>query len=593
MTSLWTGQPAPTTPLAASGSQSPALLALATHRPGPYWRNTLALLAAAALTACAVPPMQDGSTQGANPGLTQTQQPTVAPTAQAPVLVTAPATPEALSPETATATPGSAEDNNGAAVAGAPTDPLDPDKSVPLDDPAAHTDLWVRLRAGFAMPALSSDLVRQHESWYASRPDYVQRMTERGGRYLYHVLEEVQSRGMPTELALLPFIESAFNPQAMSTARASGMWQFMPATGRDYDLKQNIFRDDRRDVLASTKAALDYLKRLHIKFGDWQLALAAYNWGEGNVQKAITRNLSLGLPTTYDSLRMPTETQHYVPKLQAVKNIIADPAGFGLALSQLDNHPYFLSVPIQRDIDVALTARLAGLSMDEFKALNPQMNKPVILAAGTEQILLPYDNVDRFVRNLAAYRGRLASWTAWRVPRAMKPAEVAREAGMSETTLREINLIPPSMLVKAGSTLLVQRGEHRNQDVSSHLADNAQMLLTPDLSPLRRLAVKARKGDTLAQVAGRYKVSTGQLAQWNKLSPNAKLLKGAALVVYVPRGKVKTALAKAGGQSANRSASVGRKTASAKSSAKRVTKVAARSNSRRLAERSNTRVARQ
>ena len=429
------------------------------------------------------------------------------------------------------------ENDSGADVAGAPVDPLANDKTIPLTDPAAHTDLWMRLRAGFTMPTLANDLVRQHETWYASRPDYVQRMTERGGRYLYHVLEEVQSRGMPTELALLPFIESAFNPQAMSSARASGMWQFMPATGRDYTLRQNIFRDDRRDVLASTRAALDYLERLHRMFGDWHLALAAYNWGEGNVQKAINRNLRAGLPTNYTSLTMPAETQHYVPKLQAVKNLVADPMSYGLNLPKLDNHPYFLSVPIQRDIDVALTAQLAGLSLDEFKALNPQMNKPVILAAGTEQVLLPYDNVDRFVRNLAAYRGRLASWTAWVVPRTMKPAAAAQEAGMNEAALREINLIPPRMLVKAGSTLLVPRGGRHDGDVSSHLADNAQMQLAPDVPPLRRLAVKARKGDTLAKVASRYKVSAGQMAQWNKLSPNVKLISGAQLVVYVPNTK--------------------------------------------------------
>jgi len=502
-----------------------------------------------------------------------------------------------------------ADGESGADVAGTPVDPLADDKAVPLADPAAHTDLWMRLRAGFGMPTLDSDLVRQHETWYASRPDYMQRMTERGGRYLYHVLEEVQSRGLPTELALLPFIESAFNPQAMSTARASGMWQFIPATGRDYDLKQNIFRDDRRDVLASTRAALDYLERLHRLFGDWHLALAAYNWGEGNVQKAINRNQRAGLPTDYASLRMPTETAHYVPKLQAVKNLMADPAAYGLTLPALDNHPYFLSVPIQRDIDVALTAQLAGLSLDEFKALNPQMNKPVILAAGTEQILLPYDNVDRFVRNLAAYRGRLASWTAWVVPRTMKPADAAREAGMTEAALRDINHVPPRMLVKAGSTLLVPRGGRHDADVSSHLADNAQMMLAPDVPPLRRLAVRARKGDTLSKVANRYRVQPLQLAQWNKLSPNARLVSGVQLVVYVPQGRAKVAASKstakaaskttakatasqrreAGRQQATRTAHTG----SAKSKSKVAAAKSPAHGGRRVAERASGRVARQ
>src|SRR5678816_1169532 len=158
-----------------------------------------------------------------------------------------------------------------------------------------------------------------------SRPDYVQRMVERGGRYMFHIVEELERREMPTELALLPFIESAYNPEAVSSAKASGMWQFIPSTGRDFLLRQNVFRDDRRDVLASTRAALDYLQKLHGMFGDWQLALAAYNWGQGSVQRAIARNQKAGLPTDYINLKMPSETQLYVPKLQAVKNIVARP----------------------------------------------------------------------------------------------------------------------------------------------------------------------------------------------------------------------------------------------------------------------------
>src|SRR5690606_34596460 len=218
-----------------------------------------------------------------------------------------------------------------------------------------------------------------HQRWYSSRPEYVQRMTERASRYLYHIVDEVERRQMPLELALLPFIESAFNPQAMSSARASGMWQFMPATGKDFELKQNLFRDERRDILASTRAALDYLSRLHRQFGDWHLALAAYNWGEGNVQRAIRRNERKGLPTDYASLSMPAETRHYVPKLYAVRNIVRQPEAFNLVLTPIENHPYFVTVPIQRDIDVAMAAKLAGLPLDEFKALNPSQNKPVIL----------------------------------------------------------------------------------------------------------------------------------------------------------------------------------------------------------------------
>ena len=427
------------------------------------------------------------------------------------------------------------------AVAPVPVDPLRPGVRLDLDDRAAQTDLWARVRRGFAMPDLDGDLVRNREQWYATRPDYVQRMTERGGRYLFHIVEELERRGMPTELALLPFIESAFNPQAISSAKASGMWQFMSATGRDFALKQNVFRDDRRDVLASTRAALAYLQRLHGKFGDWHLALAAYNWGEGSVARAIARNQKLGLPTDYASLAMPTETQYYVPKLQAVKNIVARPADFALTLPVLRNHPYFLSVPIERDMDVSVAVRLAGMPLDEFQTLNPQMNKPVILAAGTPQVLLPYDNANLFVRALPLHRGPLASWTAWVAPKTLRPAEAARQVGMSEAQLREVNRIPPRMLVKAGSTLLVPRDAHRQADVSIDVADNATMALAPDVPPLRKVSLKAGRKDSVASVARRQHVSAVQLAQWNHLSPAASFRPGQIIVVFVaakaPRAK--------------------------------------------------------
>ena len=346
-------------------------------------------------------------------------------------------------------------------------------------DDADRTDLWVRIRRGFMMPELDGPLVLDRERWYATRPDYVARMTERSSRYLFYIVEELERRGLPTEIALLPYVESAFNPHAVSSAKASGMWQFMAATGKDFDLKQNLFRDDRRDVLASTRAALDYLTRLYSEFGDWQLSLAAYNWGEGSVRRAIAKNQKAGLPTDYSSLKMPEETRYYVPKLQAVKNIVADPERFGIVLPPLANHPYFLSVSIERDIDVALAVQMSGLTMAEFRTLNPQMNKPVILAAGTPQVLLPYDNANRFLHALAAHEGATASWTVWVAPRTLKPAEAARMAGVSEATLREVNAIPPRMLVKSGSTLVVPRGSAVAADVPEHLAENAALALAP------------------------------------------------------------------------------------------------------------------
>jgi membrane-bound lytic murein transglycosylase D len=408
-------------------------------------------------------------------------------------------------------------------------------------DDAVRADLWQRIRNGFVLPDLSGELVQKWEQYYAGKPDYVQRMTERGGRYLFHITEEVQKRGLPLELALLPFTESAFNPQAMSSARASGMWQFMPATGKDFALRQNLFRDDRRNVLASTRAALDYLQRLHNQFGDWQLALAAYNWGQGNVQRAVQRNQARGLSTAYEALEMPAETRNYVPKLQAVKNIVLDAGRYGLTLPKLENHPYFLSVNIQRDIDVAVAARVAGLSVEEFQQLNPQLNKPVILAAGTPQVLLPYDAANRFVRDLPLQRTPLASWTAWVAPKTLKPADAARQVGMSEEHLREVNRIPPRMMVTAGSTLLVPRGTHTTADVSERVADNAAISLTPEPRPLRKVVLKAgKKGESVAALAQRYKVSPAQVAQWNKVAANGHIKPGQPVVLMLPNVGVKT-----------------------------------------------------
>jgi membrane-bound lytic murein transglycosylase D len=443
-----------------------------------------------------------------------------------------------------------------AASTSAPQAPLDAPMDIPVEalpdtpnaprmrlDPlhdAERSDLWQRVRGNFGLRDLDGELVRKWEQYYARDPAYVQRMTERSSRYLFHILEEVRRRGMPTELALLPFVESAFNPQAMSSARASGMWQFMPGTGKDFSLRQNLFRDDRRDVLASTRAALDYLQRLNTMFGDWHLALAAYNWGQGNVLRAQTINRNAGLPTSYESLRMPQETRDYVPKLQAVKNIVIRPEAYGLSLPEVGDHPYFLSVAIERDIDVALAAKLSGLSLESFQQLNPQMNKPVILAAGTPQVLLPYDNANQFTQQLPKYRGPLASWTAWVAPKTLKPAEAARITGMNEEQLREVNRIPPRMLVRVGSTLLVPRAAHSTRDVTEKIAEAAAISLSPEPRPLRRVAFKAgKRGDSVTAVAKRYHVSAAQVAAWNKVGPAANFKAGQAVVVMLPQGPAK------------------------------------------------------
>ncbi|MDO8771898.1 MAG: transglycosylase SLT domain-containing protein [Burkholderiaceae bacterium] len=395
-------------------------------------------------------------------------------------------------------------------------------------------DVWERIRRGYGMPNLESDIVRDREQWYATRPDYILRMTERSSKYLFHIVEELERRNMPTELALLPFIESAFNPQAISSAKAAGMWQFMPATGKHFSLKQNIFRDDRRDVLASTRAALDYLQKLYGMFGDWQLALAAYNWGEGSVSRALAKNRAAGLGLTYSDLNMPNETRYYVPKLQAVKNIISTPQSFNQALPNISNHPYFDSISITRDIDVQLAAKLAEINLEDFKALNPSASRPVILASGTPQILLPWDNATVFKRNLANFSGgQLATWTAWTAPTTMKVSAVASRVGMDENDLRSVNNIPPRMLITAGSTLLIPRSVKLQDDVAIHIADNAHMALSPEIV-LQRTVVKAKKKDSVALLARRYNVSPSNIAEWNKISVSASLSNKQSVILYLP-----------------------------------------------------------
>jgi membrane-bound lytic murein transglycosylase D len=405
--------------------------------------------------------------------------------------------------------------------------------------PTNDADLWARIRRGYRMPDLQSELVTSQEQWYATRASYITRMTERSNKYLYHIVEELERRNMPTELALLPFIESAFNPQAVSSAKAAGMWQFMPATGRDFALKQNIFRDDRRDVLASTRAALDYMQRLHRMFGDWHLALAAYNWGEGSVQRAIAKNTRDGLGVGYLDLNMPNETRNYVPKLQAVKNIVLTPTLFNATLPDIPNHPYFQSVPLARDLDVALAAKLAEIKLDDFKQLNPSANKPVLFASLTKQILLPWDNAGIFERNLSIHNGQTAGWTVWTAPRTMKASDAARTVGMNEAQFREVNRIPPRMLIKAGSTLLVPRGAAQQKDVSEQVADNGQLSLAPEIVLVRQ-SVKLRKAESLASIASRYKVSAAELAGWNKVSAGTSFKAKQSVVLYLPK-KVRAA----------------------------------------------------
>jgi len=414
--------------------------------------------------------------------------------------------------------------------------PLDPNDPLMQVMSMEEVDVWARIRKGFAIPDLDNPLVTTQTTWYSSRPDYIDRTTTRASRYLFHVVQELEKRNMPTELALLPFIESAFNPQALSTAKAAGMWQFMAATGRDFNLKQNMFQDERRDVLASTDAALNYLEKLYGMFGDWQLALAAYNWGEGSVQRAIAKATAAGQPTDFNSLSayMPAETRNYVPKLQAVKNIIATPAAYGIVLPRVDNQPYFVTVRKTRDIDVQVAAKLAELPIEEFKALNPQFNRPVIVGSPDTQILLPKSNAEKFKANLGKWTQALSSWTAHKVTTARERIEtIAARFRTTPEVIREVNNIPPRMVLKAGSTILVPRPEEQDKDIAMEVAETATLAMEPDRPATRRINIKVGRSDTLASIAARNGVSVADIKEWNKLSRDS-VSRGQTLALQVP-----------------------------------------------------------
>ncbi|HEX5393553.1 MAG TPA: transglycosylase SLT domain-containing protein [Rhodocyclaceae bacterium] len=341
-----------------------------------------------------------------------------------------------------------------------------------IDLTTPSKDLWQRIRNGFAMPNLESPLVAERQAWYLNHPAALKVMVQRSRRYLYHIVTELEKRGMPTELALLPMVESAYNPQARSPARALGMWQFIPSTGRNYNLAQNWWLDERRDIIASTNAALDYLQNIYEMNGDWHLALASYNWGENAVAKAVARNLAKGLPTDYQSIGMPGETRYYVPKLQALKNIIADPALFGFALDPIPNKPYFEKVDMPASMDVATAAKLAEIPLDEFMALNPAYNRPLMPDNGNTALVLPADRISVFQTNLVRHERQDKPLSLWKTT-VLKPKEkldaVAARYGISTARLKQFNSIGPRTKVKPGLTLLVPASPAAAQEIAANM----------------------------------------------------------------------------------------------------------------------------
>lgn len=377
-------------------------------------------------------------------------------------------------------------------------------------------DLWDRIRAGFAMPELDSPLVARHEQYYLSRPDYLQRMFGRGSFYLHHIVEEVERRGMPTELALLPFVESAMNPSALSSAKAAGLWQFIPATGKRYDLNQNWWVDNRRDVVQSTRAALDYLQTIYQMNGDdWFLALASYNWGEGAVRKAVRANQAAGRPADYANLRMPNETRNYVPKLLALKHIVLNARQLGLQLPDLPDQPYFVTVEKTRPIDLKLAARFAGMTEAEFLALNPAHNRPVISASRNNTLKIPVDRIDRFKAAMAEHAAQKRPFVSWQ-PHTLQPgeslAEIASRGGLTVPALLRANGISAGTHLLAGTRLLVPTHRVSDENLVEQF-DGPRLYQQVDAGPLVH---RVRRGETGASIARRYGLTLAELRTMNR-----------------------------------------------------------------------------
>ena len=405
----------------------------------------------------------------------------------------------------------------------------------------AVPDVWARIRARFSMPGRDHPRVQFSKEWYAKRQDYLDRTIARAAPYLHYIVEEVERRNMPTELALLPFVESAFQPLSNSHASAAGIWQFIPSTARHYGLKLNWWYDGRRDIQASTTAALDYLQKLGDQFnGDWQLALAAYNAGEGTVQRAVDRNRAARKPIDYWSLKLPKETRAYVPWLLAISEIVANPAKYNVTLTSIPNVPYLATITADSQIDLALAAELAELPLEEIHKLNPGYNRWVTDPDGPHHLLLPVEKIDSFKEKLAALpMEKRVRWTRHEVKKGESLGKIASLYGTTTELLREINKLGGN-IAKARTNLLIPVQAQSLSDYVLRIAELPQINQAPQQDRLKRRGKGSthivRRGDTLHKVARRYGLSTQQLAVLNKITPSTKLLAGQRLMVRAKTG---------------------------------------------------------
>ena len=395
-------------------------------------------------------------------------------------------------------------------------------------------DLWQRIRNGYGIPdnALNPETQKQLD-FFASRPDYINQVADRAKPYLYYIVGELEKRNMPLELAFLPVIESSFRPEALSSSNASGLWQFIPGTGKVFGLDQNWWYDGRRDIIQSTDAALDYLQKLHTDFGDWQLALAAYNSGEGTVGRAIKHNQEIGMPTDFWSLSLPKETTKYVPKFMAIAHLLNEPAEYNITLNTIEDTPFFTVVNTGSQIDLALAAKLAEISTDEMYQLNPGFNRSATAPQGPHRLVLPLDKADVFQQGLDELASnQRVHWSKHTVASGDSVQSISKRYKTTVNAIKKINRIT-SNVIRLGSNLLIPSSSLKLNSTTlasiQQPATNSIQLTTPN-GHKQIYAVSA--GDTWWDIANKHSIDVLELAQWNDKSPKDMLSVGQKLVIW-------------------------------------------------------------
>lgn len=410
------------------------------------------------------------------------------------------------------------------------------------------TDVWQRIREGFQL----SDHQQLHPEteqrlqWFISHPDYVNRVVERARPYLYYIVEQIEARDMPLEIALLPVVESGFKPYAYSHGRASGLWQFIPGTGKLYGLKQDWWYDGRRDVIQSTRAALDYLEKLHNDFGDWQLALAAYNCGEGTVGRAIKRNQALGKKTDFWSLKLPKETSAYVPKLMAVSHMVKYSEQYDISLSPIDNQPYLAIVDVNSQIDLSLAAKLADISSDDMYMLNPGFNRWATAPDGPHQLVVPLEKSAQFKQALADLpKSQRVQWARHKIKSGESLGVIARHYKTSIGVIKEANNLHGNT-IRAGQHLLIPVASGKQQDYALTESQRMAALTSAPKKTDKKTVHTVSNGDTWWDIARKHGINVNTLAKWNGKAPGDILRPGQQLVIWTQQadtskmGKVKT-----------------------------------------------------